>query len=203
MHILIHHQPSPPPSGQTIAMTMPPHTGQAARSMGLVLVGVITRSQRAHLSQRTHCKQPRHTRCPQLGHWRLDGRAPFAPRRNEKSDHGVAVSFWLSGVKNGGSLIFSDGDHHPQNLRGSIAPANEEAQQEAAKASDKLSCRTRLMGPLFVLGALVAVAQAKPAMARKRTSAERAIGQRSVCWRRDGTIRQGMLAVRARCPGVL
>jgi len=43
-------------------------------------------------------------------------------------------------------------------------PANQEAQQEAAKASDKLSCRTRLMGPLLVLGALVA--QAKPAVAQ-------------------------------------
>ena len=41
-----------------------------------------------------------------------------------------------------------------------------EAQQEAAKASDKLSCRTRLMGPLLVLGALVA--QAKPAVAQKQ-----------------------------------
>jgi hypothetical protein len=43
--ILIQHlpsPPSPPPSGQTIAITMPPHTGQAARSMGLVLVGVTT-----------------------------------------------------------------------------------------------------------------------------------------------------------------
>jgi len=46
-------------------------------------------------------------------------------------------------------------------------PANEEAQQEAAKASDKLSCRTRLMGPLLVLVALVAVAQAKPAVDRQ------------------------------------
>jgi hypothetical protein len=100
----------------------------------------------------------------------------------------------------------------PKNLRGSTVPDNEEAvpvptaeaQQDVARAREKLSCRTRLMGPLLVLGALGAlVAQAKPAMARKRTSAERAIGQRSVCWRRDGTIRQGMLAVRARCPGVL
>ena len=62
-----------------------------------------------------------------------------------------------------------------KNLRGSTMPENEEAaptaeaQQEAAKASDKLSCRTRLMGPLLMLGALVAVAQAKPAVAQPRT----------------------------------
>jgi hypothetical protein len=48
-------------------------------------------------------------------------------------------------------------------------PANQEAQQEAAKASDKLSCRTRLMGPLLVLGALVA--QAKPAAAQAKPAA--------------------------------
>ena len=46
-------------------------------------------------------------------------------------------------------------------------PENEETQQEAAEASDKLSCRTRLMGPLLMLGALVAVAQAKPAVAQR------------------------------------
>jgi hypothetical protein len=43
-----------------------------------------------------------------------------------------------------------------------------EAQQEVAQASDELSCRTRLMGPLFMLGALVAVVQATPAIAQSR-----------------------------------
>jgi hypothetical protein len=50
-------------------------------------------------------------------------------------------------------------------------PENEEAaptagiQQDVAGASEKLSCRTRLMGPLLILGGLVALAQAKPAAA--------------------------------------
>jgi len=57
-------------------------------------------------------------------------------------------------------------------------PANVEAQQEAAEASDKLSCRTRLMGPLLILGALVAVAQAKPAVAQPlRTSPQGSDGK--------------------------
>jgi len=40
-------------------------------------------------------------------------------------------------------------------------PENEETQQDVAKASDKLSCRTRLMGPLLILGGLVALEQPK------------------------------------------
>jgi hypothetical protein len=55
-----------------------------------------------------------HNRCNRqaghcLGHREVNGRAPFASRRNEKSDPGVAESFWLSGVENGGSLILLDG----------------------------------------------------------------------------------------------
>ena len=45
MHILIHHQPLPPsapPSAQPTAITMRPHTRQAALSLGLALVGVTT-----------------------------------------------------------------------------------------------------------------------------------------------------------------
>jgi hypothetical protein len=64
----------------------------------------------------------------------------------------------------------------PKNLRGSIVPANEEAapaptaeaQQDTVKASDELSSRTRLMGPLLILGALVGLAQPKPAKAQDR-----------------------------------
>jgi hypothetical protein len=43
---------------------------------------------------------------------------------------------------------------------------SDEAQQDVAQASEELSCRTRLMWPLFMLGALVTLAQAKPAVAR-------------------------------------
>jgi hypothetical protein len=58
---------------------------------------------------------PTAPRCAELGRGGLDGRAPFAPRRNEKSDPGVAEFFWLSGFENGGSLIVSVGARHPKN----------------------------------------------------------------------------------------
>jgi Nitrile hydratase, alpha chain len=51
--------------------------------------------------------------------------AHFAPRRNGKPNPGVAESFWLSGVKNGGSLIFLDGGRHPQNPERSTMSEND------------------------------------------------------------------------------
>ena len=151
-----------------------PIQNQTQECSGFGRGGVITRSQCAHLSQCTHCKQPLHKRCPQLGRGGFCGRAPFAPRRNEKSDPGVAESFWLSGVKNGGGHTVSVGARHPQKPERSTMPENEEAsptaeaQQDAVKASDELSCRTRLIGPLLILGALVGLAQPKPAKAQNR-----------------------------------
>jgi len=51
---------------------------------------------------------------PAAGPWGLDGRAPFLPRRNEKSVSGVDGSFWFSRMKNGGGLTFKNGFRHPK-----------------------------------------------------------------------------------------
>jgi hypothetical protein len=70
-------------------------------------------------------------------------------------------------MKKPDSLILSKRAVHCENPERSTMPENDEALQDVAKAGEELSCRTRLMGPLLLLGALVALAQAKPAVAKR------------------------------------
>ena len=72
------------------------------------------------------------------------GVALLPPAEMKKSNPGAAESFWLSGVKNGDSLIFSDGGRHLQKPERSTMPENvevapaptAEAQQDVAQAND-------------------------------------------------------------------